>query len=81
MNDSHLPDLLIDPKDYPLSIKELDLMKKEKIRKSPTVSQRDLAKTMADRQEIISNAKKLKKTVKSARKRQEKIQVNVTLHR
>ena len=49
-------------------------MKKEKIRKSPSISQRDLAKIMAKRQEIISKAKDLKKTAKSARKRQEKIQ-------
>lgn len=79
LSDAHLPELLInpkDPKDYPLSIKELELMKQEKIRKSPSVSQRDLAKSMSERQEIILKAKQLKKSAKSARKRQEKIQVN-----
>ncbi|MFW9881267.1 MAG: Mu transposase C-terminal domain-containing protein, partial [Candidatus Thorarchaeota archaeon] len=76
---SHLPELMINPKnpkDYPLSLKEFELMKKEKIRKSSSVSQRDLAKTMENRQSIISNAKKLKKSSKSARKREEKMQVH-----
>lgn len=79
LSEAHLPELLInpkDPKDYPLSIKELELMKQEKIRKSPSVSQRDLAKSMSERQKIISKAKQLKKSAKSARKRQEKIEVN-----
>ena len=77
LNKNHLAGLLIDPtnpNDYPLSKKEFELIKRNRANKVSLISQRDLAKTMANRQQIIEDAISKKKTAKASRKRKEKIQ-------
>jgi hypothetical protein len=59
-----------DPSDYPLSLKELQLIKKNMDNNSQ-ISQYELNKSLEARQQLVQEARKKTKTAKKARKIQE----------
>lgn len=77
IRNAYYSQLEIDPDNqlnYPLSLKEFELIKKNWAKhKKSRITQYDLDKAMENRQKIIEEARKKKKSAKKARKRQEKI--------
>ena len=66
-----------DPLDYPLSKKELEVLKRNRKEKSP-MKQYDLLKSKEKRQEMIEEARKKTKTAKKTRKIEEVRKVHKT---
>jgi len=66
-----------DPLDYPLSLKELELIKKNRVQFSH-VSQQELIRSLEIRQKMIEEARKKTKTAKKARKIQEIKEIHKT---
>ncbi len=59
-----------DPSDYPVSLKELELIKKNRVTFSP-ISQHELNQSLKTRQEMIEEARRKTKTAKKARRIEE----------